>query len=124
MNGSALKRGVPGERPENRDTKHVDVDLTREVLGAASPSLWGEVARRASELAGGGHRLEALKFREPEVNHAYGTVFEHEQIVGLQVAMEDVVRVRDFERFDHGREQRQEVLRGDFDASLLPFAET
>ena len=98
--GLVLERHGAGERLVHHDADDVQVaarvgDLPEEPLGR-------EVCDRADDLARvRDARHLARAAREPEVHHLDGAAREHHDVRRLDVAVDDVVLVRELQRFEN-----------------------
>ena len=119
----AFKCPPAGEHLEHDDAEGPDVGAS---IDRSSPRLLGRhVGRRAEDEAGlrrvhrerrrhrgvrtrSGRRIQ--RFREPEIEHLDGAVVAYLDVRRFEIAMDDALVVRDFERFGNLASDRQRFV--------------
>ena len=92
----AVERDVPGQHLVEHDAERVDVRLAVDVV--AERLLGRHVVGRAEHAAVGGQPVVAQRAGDPEVGHLGRALGVQQHVLGLDVAMHDLVRVRGPER--------------------------
>jgi hypothetical protein len=98
----AVERDLAGEHLVEHDAERVDVRLAVDVV--AERLLGGHVVRRAQDAAVGGQPVVAQRARDPEVGDLGRALRVDQHVLGLDVAVHDVMpmgaaeRARDLDR--------------------------
>ena len=92
----AVERDVAGQHLVEHDAERVDVGLAVDVV--AERLLGGHVVRGAEHAAVGGQAVVAQRAGDPEVGDLGQALGVQQDVLGLDVAVHDLVRVRATER--------------------------